>query len=257
VIAMSAIAEVIETMDRLVSRWDSAGDYRAVFARSYRSITRRMERAIESGAFEDNGWVEDLDVRFAHEYFAAVDAYEAGSDSVPACWRLAFDGATGKHTLVLQDLLLGMNAHILHDLPISLDKVGIAPGERQRRKRDHERVNDILSEMIDEVQREAAQHYSVVLGLLDRWSGPQDELLTDVGIRAARASAWQAAVELADAPDEAARASIRIRLDRSTFAVSRRIFPARSRLRRVVPLWRRWDQALAAMWPATKRAGGS
>jgi len=234
-------------MDQLVYRWDTAVDHRAVFARSYRAITVRMERAVAEGAFEDNRWMEVLDVRFAEAYFDALTAHESGEGAVPACWKLAFDLARERRTLVLQDLLLGMNAHILHDLPISLYEVGLAPDERERRRRDHERVNEVLSGMIDEVQRDLSRQYSAALGFLDRAYRLKDELLTDAGIRLARAKAWRLALSLADAPDGSRRAAIVRELDRVTTLASSLIVPPRTRLAGLVPALRRWDRTLAVL----------
>jgi hypothetical protein len=242
---MSAIRQVVEKMDRLISGWDAAGDYRSVFVRSYRAITVRMERAVNDREFEDNPWMEALDVRFAQEYFDALDAVEAGRAGLPACWKVAFDLARDRRTLVIQDLLLGMNAHILHDLPLTLFKAGLAPQERALRQRDHERVNEVLKGMIDDVQRDISRHYSVALGFLDRGASFKDEILTDAGIRVARAKAWTTALALADAPDAAARAALLGDCDRAIAASASLLVPPRSWLSGLVPRFRKWDRALA------------
>jgi hypothetical protein len=125
---MSAIRQALERMDGLLQGWDAAGDYRGVFLRAYRDITARLDQAIDAGEFKDNPWMERLDLAFAEEYFAALRAYDSGPGPLARCWRLAFDANRGRQTSALQDLLLGMNAHIRHDLPIAIDKVGMGLG---------------------------------------------------------------------------------------------------------------------------------
>jgi hypothetical protein len=244
---MPAIQEALDRMDSLLLAWDGRRDYRSVFARSYRTITARMKEAVERREFEDNDWMEALDVQFAQEYFDAVEAYETGQGSLPACWRLSFDLAVRKRTTVAQDLLLGMNAHIVHDLAIALSKVGLGPAEREARRRDHDRVNEVLAGMIDAVQEDLGRRYSLILRYLDRFTGHDDELLTDRGIRAARSDAWRFAIELADAPSEAAAARVRARIDERASALAHLLGASSSALSGPVLLVRRLDGALASL----------
>lgn len=243
---MPSIGDAIDRMDSLLSRWEPERDYRAVFVRSYRAITARMKQAVENREFEDNDWMEQLDVQFAQEYFDALEAYESGEGTAPDCWNLAFDLAVDRRTTVLQDLLLGMNAHILHDLPIALVKMGLAPADRELRRRDHDKVNIVLGGMIDTVQRDLSKRYSLVLGLLDRLTGRGDEILTDNGIRLARADAWRSSLTLVEAPNGATRAALRADLDRNASATARLVGSSTSFLARLVPPFRRADRALAA-----------
>lgn len=242
---MSPIDPVVERMTALLEKWDAEGDYRAVFVRSYREITIRVKKAVDNGEFEDGAWLELFDVVFAQSYFDALDTYESGSGTLPLCWKFAFERAVDKRSTVLQDLLMGMNAHIIHDLPVSLVMHGIPPEEREKRRLDHEKVNEILAGMINDVQRETVDHYSWWLGFLDTIGGIKDELLTDAGVRAARREAWIMAVALADAPDEESRARIRERVDRMATAASRLIATKTHLLDRIILKLRSWDRAIA------------
>ncbi len=242
----TTIREVIEQMDALLARWESRGDFRAVFLRSYRIITIGIEQAISAGEFEDPVWMERLDVLFAQEYFDAVEAYERGDPQTPGSWTLALDLSSQKRSTALQDLTLGMVAHIVNDLPIALFKAGIAAPHRASRQRDHETSNDVLGRLIDDVQREISSHYSLVLGFLDRLTGDKDEILTDTGIRATRDEAWNQAVALTDAVDEMERAEIRRRLEEVSTGATQLLAPKPPTfLARLIPPFRRWDRALA------------
>lgn len=242
----ATIREVFDQMDALLARWEPHGDYRAVFVRSYRVITIEIQRAIAAGEFEDPDWMTRLDIIFAQEYFDALEAYELGAAQLPGCWELVFDLAREKRSTALQDLTLGMIAHIVHDLPIALYKTGIEPGHRQSRRRDHEVANEILGRSIGEVQAEISSHYSFMLGFLDRLAGDLDEILTDAGIRAARDRAWARAVALTDAPNQSVRDDLLRDLARTSLNAARLLAPKPpSLLASLIPPFRRWDRMFA------------
>jgi hypothetical protein len=245
------IEQVLERMDRLLERWEAARDHRAVFLLSYRIVTEVMRESVRNGRFQDNEWMERLDVQFAQEFFDAVDAGESGG-AFPDCWRVAFELARKRETTVLQDLLLGMNAHIVHDLPVALVKVGIASEERSLRLRDHERVNEILIGVIDRIQNEVTSRYSWILGLLDRVAGTRDELLTRTGILSARTGAWATAVALFDAP-AAARPQMALDLDLTARRAALAIAPRGRLLSPLLRFARPLDSALAR-WARPLRA---
>ena len=70
--------------------------------------------------------MERLDAIFAARYLEAVQQLWSGS--VPSrSWRVAFDAATQPGPIVLQHLLLGMNAHINLDLSIAAARTSPVP----------------------------------------------------------------------------------------------------------------------------------
>src|SRR5437870_3417147 len=139
----STIEDVISEMDRRWRRLARAGDWRAVFADSYLRTTVQVLTATQrDGYFRDPAWVVKLDCAFAQRYFDAIDAWDAHR-TCPRPWRIAFRNATDKRTVVVQDLLLGMNAHINFDLPFALEAtvpVGADPALLAVRHDDHERL---------------------------------------------------------------------------------------------------------------------
>ena len=103
-----------------------------------------MRTRVARRAFEDNAWVERYMVTFANLYREALASYEARDlERVPKAWRLCFDAAVAGTGLVLQDMLLGVNAHVNHDLPLALSAISIEP-DRAQRYRDHSSVNAVL-----------------------------------------------------------------------------------------------------------------
>ena len=87
---------------------------------------------------------------FADLYLDALDADLVGRPGrpVPRPWRLAFDAPADLPPL--RQVLLGINAHINYDLPQALlgvisDADFADPVLLDRRRRDHERIDGVLS----------------------------------------------------------------------------------------------------------------
>ncbi|WML46732.1 DUF5995 family protein [Neobacillus sp. PS3-34] len=137
----------------------------AVFQRVYLLMTQEMQRRLASDIFRDPVWMERVLVCFAQHYFNVIDSYDAGQPCPPA-WELALRMADEKQVFVLQDALLGINAHINSDLPMVLYSIlnedNASPDARVmlHRRYDHERINDVLTSLVDHVQDELAHHYA-------------------------------------------------------------------------------------------------
>ncbi len=88
---------------------DASGYFPALYAR----VTDRIQTAAVGGRFEDAGRMEDFARAFARWYVRP----RTGRAEVPGCWRAAFDVAGDGDLMIVQHLLLGINAHVNHDLP--------------------------------------------------------------------------------------------------------------------------------------------
>lgn len=215
------IEDVIDDLDKIIERERAAGSRRAYFPALYRATTAEVLRAVEAGQFEDPERMVRMDVIFAGLYLRAHREWTAGRPCAEP-WRLAFEAASDDGLLVLQHLLLGMNAHINLDLPIAA--LAAAGDDLPRLRRDYDHLNVILTRMIDRMQA-AVNAVSPELAWLDRLGGGLDELLGSVGIKAFRDEAWERAEGLAAAADPgAARAALEDRA--ATFA--RRVLAAES-----------------------------
>jgi hypothetical protein len=91
---------------------------------------------------------------------------------------------------------MGVNAHI--DLDLAIAAAATSPGrDIYSLRRDYDRINDILIQVLDGVQG-AMNSVSPSMGLLDDVAGGTDEQLLGFSVRTARAGAWQNAVILAN-----------------------------------------------------------
>ena len=185
---------VIEALDAVTSRARAAQSPLGYFAALYGSVTRTVADGIHTGFFDDQPRMQRLVVVFANRYLAALEGFQ--SDGEPSrCWDVAFDAADDATPIVLQHLLLGINAHINLDLGVAAAQV--APdGALLGFRRDFERINEVLALMTGRAQQALAQ-ISPWLGLLDVVGGRADDEVVRFSIEVARHEAWRFAVELA------------------------------------------------------------
>jgi hypothetical protein len=138
-------------------------DNRAPFASLYADITISAHAAIRAGRFQDGPWVSRYLTTFAELYRVAFVGYADGRPGeIPGSWRIAFDAAREDRALVVQHVSLGVNAHVDRDLAHTLVTVGLGrdDAERERRKSDHFKVNDILKENVDATLGALADRYA-------------------------------------------------------------------------------------------------
>lgn len=194
---------VFHQMDNLLAAWEPRGDRRMIFLECYKMMTGNILQATASGYFEDNLWVRSLMERFASYYFSALQAYDGGT-SPTRPWQIAFKTCLRQETHVLQHLLLGLNAHINYDLVFALCDVlsaewpDLSPEQRQRRYRDHTRVNEIIHQTINAVQDQVVDRFEPIFGVVDFLLGPLDEWMTTLFISRWREEVWQHAALLLD-----------------------------------------------------------
>jgi hypothetical protein len=183
-------------MDANIARCLAERSRLGYFAVLYRGVTARVREGILAGEFEDPARMVRLLTAFAQRYLDALGHFREGRPSTRS-WRIAFECGALADPIVLQHLLLGMNAHINLDLAIAAAQT--APGgELPRLERDFTRITTILDEMIEDVQARI-KRISPWFFLIDWAGGRRDEQLVGYGIRQAREVAWQAARSLAAA----------------------------------------------------------
>jgi hypothetical protein len=206
---LRCVERVIGRMTRRWQRLDAACDHRAVFALTYLRTTEAFLQTIRTQRrfFRHRRWVILEDVTFAAYYFRAFDRYARGQP-VPDAWRIAFDAAGGGATNAGHDVFLGMNAHIQRDLPYVLARVGLrTPGGRSR-KPDHDRVNRILTTVIDPVEDEISRRYDPMFTLADAKPAPVEELGALELLKSWREGAWRNAERLLSADSQSERSQV-------------------------------------------------
>jgi Family of unknown function (DUF5995) len=200
--------EVVDGFSALERTFQQSSDRRSLFLTLYGVVSAAMRTRVAERTFEDNAWVERYAVAFANLYRVALERYEAGRrGEIAPAWRLAFDAARAGTGLALQDVLLGVNAHVNHDLPLALSAVSIDP-DRTSRYRDHSAVNRVLGSVTERATERLAALYAPGLRTMDAAAGRLDELISAFSLEVARESAWESAVSLANARTQVERALV-------------------------------------------------
>lgn len=208
-------APVLDKMQAQIAVWETLADRRATFLSCYRLMTGNMLAGLHAGRFHDAAWVEHLLNRFADYYFDALTAYERDPLTAPPVWQLAHQACRQPGTLTVQNLLLGVNAHINYDLVLVLVELlerewpGLAPTARATRYADHCQVNIIIAETIDTVQDTVIEPVSPGMDVVDKAFGPIDEWLMSRLITHWREEVWQHSVRWLEAPTPAAQTAVR------------------------------------------------
>jgi hypothetical protein len=193
----TTLDEVITQLTTIIEDARQRQSRLGYFAALYRLVTINVKAGIEAGRFEDGARMAQLDVAFANRYLDALSAYQQGQPT-SACWRVAFDAAAAWRPLILQHLLLGMNAHINFDLGIAAAET--SPGASlEASQQDFNEINRILAGLIQVVQVQIGS-VSPWIWVLDKIGGRTDEAIVNFSINIARREAWAFAVRLAQTP---------------------------------------------------------
>ncbi|MES2644354.1 MAG: DUF5995 family protein [Myxococcota bacterium] len=201
----TTIDGVLAALDHQIAVAHEAGSPLGYFPALYRKVTRRIQVGVEQGEFEDNPRMDRMDVIFANRYLDACAARELGRGPTDS-WKVSFKAAHAWPPIVLQHLLLGMNAHINLDLGIAA--VETAPGQALPSfQKDFNHINAILASLLDGVKSDLEAIWPM-LGQLDRAIGTTDDAIVNFSMAEARKQAWAFAERLAHLPADQQPAAI-------------------------------------------------
>ena len=225
------IDEVISQLESIIHDSIKLNNRAGYFAALYHKVTCRVKEGILAGEFEDGPRMELLDVIFANRYLAAYDQW-TNKRPTPSSWKIAFEMFDKPKVLVLQHLLLGMNAHINLDLGIAVAEVAKAQNQPiQQLHKDFNLINAILAELthevIDELDRVAP------LLFLTRLHSENDSLLMQFAMSNARDGAWCFSEDLFTKEGAEYSASIEQR-DKDIYKLGKSIIEVKDLLRMTV-----------------------
>lgn len=207
--AAENIDEVVDVLAGIVREAVRSGDRVGYFAALYRQVTVEVRTAIHGGLFDDGARMDRFDTLFGNRYFDAYE-YWRRDRSGPRCWREAFGLLDDADTVIVQHLILGVNAHINLDLAVAAART--SPGKAiHGLRRDFLLINDILARVALTVQ-DSVGAVSPLMSLLDQIGARTDERILDFSVRQSREEAWYNAVLLAGQNEEEREATIE-RLD--------------------------------------------
>jgi hypothetical protein len=194
-----------DTIEKLRSTALGAEDASGYFPAMYARVTDRVRTAITAGRFGDGERMADFARTFVDWYLGARN----GTRPRPACWKAADDVAGDKRLVIVQHLLLGINAHVNHDLPQVVVELADGGATLADVRPDFDAINDLLAQTQPDILRDLGG-VSAWTHLATSWGGGR---AFNFSLDRARAQAWQTAVRL-DPLDTAARARDVAELDR-------------------------------------------
>jgi hypothetical protein len=214
--------KITDRMDTLIGEWEQRDDRRGDFLRCYRMMTGSMLLAIEEGDFHDAPWIRQLLHHFADYYFAALADYDHNRPETPLVWTVTHRTAIEPETLVLQNLLLGINAHINYDLVLALydilspERNALSSAGHRQRYEDHRHVNVVIGRTVDEVQDSVVEPQAPLMDIVDKLLGPMDEWAAPLLIRKRRDEVWRHALQMLAAQDDTERETVRQQIESLT-----------------------------------------
>lgn len=163
--AAGSIGCVNNVVIEMTNRWrNQACDHNGTFALTYLITTAQYRHsALTEGFYEDHEFLNHYDAVFADYLFDAYDDYYSGDPirkaATPPAWRIAFEMADSGAMTGYGDMILGMNAHIIRDLPFVIERIGLVDADGETRRRDHSKVNVFLNEASKIVTKRVADIY--------------------------------------------------------------------------------------------------
>jgi Family of unknown function (DUF5995) len=183
------VAQVIERLEAL-HRGLPKADGVGAFNELYLPMTREIDGQLGKQGFEDPRFLEQLDVRFADRYFAAIDAGRDDDARSPA-WVPLFDARAQKGIAPIQFALAGCNAHINYDLAVALvdtcRELDVNLERDSAQHRDFLKVNAILVAVEAKVKKSFDEG---LVGVADEALGRLDDVVAMWSMERARDAAW-------------------------------------------------------------------
>jgi len=212
-LAANPIDGVVEELERVVA-WAQTGPQApsriGFFASLYLRVTNTVRSLLGTGHFDDDARMERFDAGFAERYLIALRQHLANDPAVTPAWAIAFDAAARTDLILVQHLLLGMNAHINFDLAQAAAAACTGPLLAPLRD-DFLKITDVLAGIVPTVVSEIGS-CSPMLGMLNFLDESGEIQVLNFSMARARSAAWAWAIRLnalapAEQPGEIARAS--------------------------------------------------
>ena len=192
----TTIDGVLDRLQDIIDESLDTGSRLGYFAALYKRMTMAVGDGIRAGRFEDAARMEALDVAFANRYLVTREQYFAG-ELHGQCWLQAYQATTSDRYTLLQQLLIGINPHIMIDLGVAAARTcpGAALAPLQR---DFNTINTVISSLFPVINAELDE-LSPVESFFDHHFGWIKNPAINAGIDEGRRSSWAFATTLAAA----------------------------------------------------------
>lgn len=158
----------------------------------------------EFSPFDDNERMKRLDVIFANRYINAYYGWKNNKE-ISKSWEIAFKFAVeDTSSMIMQHLLLGMNAHINLDLGIATVDATSFENDESKAKctykgfnsivDDFKTINKVLAALTKTVEDCLASN-SFVFRLISKYGKGKEAIIANFSMQYARSAAWNFASE--------------------------------------------------------------
>jgi uncharacterized protein DUF5995 len=203
------IERTLTEMYRRFDRLYATCDHNSVFALTYIRVTEAIRKSVADGLYEEPQFLNHEDAVFARMYFMAYDAWERGDrDNVPDAWKAAFDAGRDRSVAGIGNLLMSMNAHVNRDMPFMLANLGLAQPDGSSRKPDHDRGNQVLNPLYDDVLEEIGRRWDPTISNYNIPGVAADDTAFFQILQGWREQVWRHAEMLVNAPTPEARQAV-------------------------------------------------
>jgi hypothetical protein len=205
---MTTIDHVIAELESIIQDSIVRNNPLGYFAALYQQVTIKVKEGIANHLFEDGKRMEKLDIIFAKRY---IDAYKSWQNNQPISksWEKAFIHTEIREPIVLQHLLMGMNAHINLDLGIAAAEIS-EDFNISDLQNDFNKINEILSAQVNNIQNKLVSIWPFLGKILEK-TGLIDDLIVDFSMELARNGAWKFATAIAQLSRSEKISQIKIR----------------------------------------------
>jgi hypothetical protein len=191
----TTIDGVIDQLQAIVADSSATGSRLGYFAALYKRMTMAIRDGIRAGRFQDGARIERLDVEFASRYLVTRQQYFAGELQGQA-WLQAYDATARDSYTVLQQLLIGINPHIMIDLGVAAART--CPGEAiAGLQTDFDTVNAVIAALFPVIDAELDGISPFQRDIDHSIIGRFKDKAIDAAIDEGRKSSWAFAVSLA------------------------------------------------------------
>jgi hypothetical protein len=113
------------------------------FNKAYTIVTKAINGSLKNGYFDNPKFVETFTVCFSHYYFQVINDVLAGKTDIATAWSNIFRSARSKPLPNFIYLLMGANAHINHDLSLTMLRM-LDKGDTAKLFKDILKVDKLL-----------------------------------------------------------------------------------------------------------------
>ena len=199
----TTIDGVIDNLQSIIDDSIKTGSRLGYFAALYKRMTMAIRDGMRTGRFQDNARIERLDVTFASRYLVTRDQYFAG-ELHGQSWLQAYHAASSASLTVLQQLLIGINPHIMIDLGVAAART--CPGDQLASlETDFNTVNAIILSLFPVIDAELDELSPFERFVDHSFLGYLKDKAINLSIDEGRKSSWGFATKLAylDLPSQA------------------------------------------------------